>query len=85
MFVPVVISKNPLMRAVIISLLMPTGANITDRKDENRLIMPVSIKRFIITEKRMINPPMESNVMIEFFIASPKAMPKFFFLVPDSE
>ena len=43
---------------------------------EIAFIMPVSIIKLISTEKNVINPPIDNKTITEFFIASPKSVPK---------
>lgn len=78
MFVPVVISKKPLTIELIILLSMPRGLAKNAKILVMKLITPVSSRMLIITENNIINPPIHSSSITEFFIAFPKRIPKCF-------
>jgi len=63
--------KKPLNTAKTISLLIPKGDRNGEIKDARQDINPISIRILIITEKRVMNPPMESSTLTEFLMASP--------------
>lgn len=75
-FNPVVTSIMPLDKDINSSFGNPVCLKIGYNKLITAPMIPDSIKRFIITENNIINPPTTSKVPIEFFTALPTKLPK---------